>query len=162
MSGNDEAPRTRAPEAPFRLPCFAGFDKPVPTLLIEALQQEKLPAGLVAFEDNTPGKAPYIATSGRVQVRTAPNSGQEPMFAEIEPSEWVSAMPLLEEKPDSARVLTLVANSLLAMSRQTFGSLIGLPPVEADVLKGIGARECRPPCRCPVRGATLCACLRES
>jgi hypothetical protein len=152
VSGNDEAPRTRAPEAPFRLPFVAGVDIPFPTLLIEVLQQQKLPAGLVACEDNPPGEARHLAMSGRVQGRKTPDSGQEPLFAELEPSEGVSVMALLEETPGSARVLTLVATLLLAMSRQTVSSLIGSPLVEADLLKGIGTRDCRPPGRCPVGG----------
>ena len=125
MSGNDEAPRIRAPEAPFRLPLFAGFDRPVPILLIEALQQEKPPAGLVVFADNAPGEGLHIATSGRVQVRKAPDYGQDPVFAEMERSEWGSAMALLAEKPGSAIVLTLVATSLLATSLQTYVVLSG-------------------------------------
>ena len=83
MNGNDEAPRTGAPQTPFRVPLFAGFDAPALPLVIEVLQKEKLPAGHVAIEDNTPGETLDTVTSGRVQVSKTIDNGLKYVFPEM-------------------------------------------------------------------------------
>jgi sigma-B regulation protein RsbU (phosphoserine phosphatase) len=123
------------------LPVFMGLDQAAIALVREHLQEVYLPAGRVVIEDNAPGDTLYIVTSGRVQVSKLLANGQENVFAEMGPGEFFGEMALLEEKPRSARVSTLTATRLLAMSRRTFNTLIEQHPVVAtNFLKVISAR----------------------
>jgi sigma-B regulation protein RsbU (phosphoserine phosphatase) len=111
------------------------------TLVVEHLQRVVLPAGHVVFEDNAPGDTLYIIESGRVQVSKTLETGQEHVFAELGAGEFFGEMALLEEKPRSARVSTLMPTALLAMPRHTFNTLIEHhPAVAANFLKVISAR----------------------
>lgn len=117
------------------------LDTTITTLVAEHLHEEVLPADHVVFEDNAPGEALYIIRSGRVRVSKILDNGQEHTLAELGPGEFFGEMALLEEKPRSARISTCTATRLLAMSRQTFNTLIEHhPAVAANFLKIISAR----------------------
>jgi phosphoserine phosphatase RsbU/P len=120
---------------------FAGLDQAAMALVRKHLQEVSLPAGQVVFEDNAPGDTLYIVISGQVRVSKTLENGQEHVFGDIGPGEFFGEMAILEEKPRSARVSTLTATRLLAMSRQTFSLLIEHhPAVAANFLKVISAR----------------------
>jgi len=123
------------------LPIFTGLETTAMALVREHLHELDLPAGRTVIEDKAPGDALYIVVSGRVQVSRQLDSGREHVLAELGPGEFFGEMALLEDKPRSARVSTLTATRLLAMSRQTFHTLIEHHPVViANLLKVISAR----------------------
>jgi sigma-B regulation protein RsbU (phosphoserine phosphatase) len=136
---SDQTQTSQNPETSLSL--FAGLDQATTTLVVEHLTEEVFPAGHVVFEDNAPGDTLYIIKSGLVQVSKTLDNGQEHVLAELGPGEFFGEMALLEEKPRSARVSTRTSTRLLAMSRQTFNTLIERHPVvAANFLKSISAR----------------------
>jgi sigma-B regulation protein RsbU (phosphoserine phosphatase) len=123
------------------LSLFTGLDRTTTALVLAHLKTEVLPAGHVVFEDNASGDTLYIIQQGRVQVSKTLETGQEHVLAEMGPGEFFGEMALLEEKPRSARVSTLTAACLLAMSRRTFNALLEQhPAVAVNFLKMISAR----------------------
>jgi sigma-B regulation protein RsbU (phosphoserine phosphatase) len=123
------------------LPIFTGLEATAMSLVREHLHEVDLPAGRIVIEDKAPGDTLYIVLSGRVQVSRLLDSGREHVLAEMGPGEFFGEMALLEDKPRSARVSTLTATRLLAMSRRAFHTLLEHhPAVIANLLKVISAR----------------------
>jgi sigma-B regulation protein RsbU (phosphoserine phosphatase) len=128
-----------SPEEPFSF--FTGVDAATVELVCQHLREEVLPAGHIVFEDNAPGDHLYIVKSGRLKISRTLDNGQEHVLAQLEPGEMFGEMALLEDKPRSARVTTCTPSRLLAMSRQTFDTLIERhPTVIVYLLKIISAR----------------------
>jgi serine phosphatase RsbU (regulator of sigma subunit) len=120
---------------------FTGVDAATVDLVCQHLSEEALPAGHVVFDDNAPGDHLYIVKSGSLKISKLLDNGQEHVLAELGPGEMFGEMALLEDKPRSARVTTCTPTRLLAMSRQTFDTLIERhPTVIVYLLKLISAR----------------------
>jgi sigma-B regulation protein RsbU (phosphoserine phosphatase) len=120
---------------------FVELDPTTATRVAEHLVEETWPAGHVVFEDNAPGDTLYLVTSGRVQVSKLLENGCEHVLIEMGPGEFFGEMALLEDKPRSAQVATVTAVTLLAMSRETFNTLIErYPAVAVNFLREISAR----------------------
>lgn len=131
----------RDPGAGGPLALFSGLAPAAIALVMAHLQEERMPAGTVVFEDNDPGDTLYIVENGHLQVSKTLTNGQEYVLAEMGPGEFFGEMALLEEKPRSARVSTCTSTHLFTMSRQTFNTLIEQhPAVAAHFLKVISAR----------------------
>ena len=133
---------SRGPTSPEEhLSFFTGVDAATVDLVCQHLSEEALPADHVVFEDNAPGDHLYIVESGSLKISKMLDNGQEHVVAELGPGEMFGEMALLEDKPRSARVTTRTPTRLLAMSRQTFDTLIeGHPTVIVYLLKLISAR----------------------
>ena len=110
-------------------------------LVMPHLQEQVFPPHYCIFEDNAPGETLYIILSGQVRVSKRLTPGHECVLAELGPGEFFGEMALLEDKPRSARVTTLTATRVLALSRETFNRLIEQHPrVAVAFLRGISAR----------------------
>lgn len=139
---NDPVRLSRPPEDDEgHLSFFTGLDAATVELVCQHLSEEVFPAGYVVFEDNASGDHLYIIKSGRLRITKTLDNGQEHILAELGPGEMFGEMALLEDKPRSARVSTCTHARVLAMSRQTFDSLIERhPTVIVHLLKMISAR----------------------
>jgi len=120
---------------------FTGVEAATVELVCQHLHEEVLPAGHIVFEDNAPGDHLYIIKSGQLKISKMLENGQEHVLGEMGAGEMFGEMALLEDKPRSARVTTCTPTHLLAMSRQSFDTLIELhPTVIVYLLKMISAR----------------------
>lgn len=120
---------------------FAGLDHATASQVIAHLDEERWPAGAMIFEDNSAGETLYVIRKGRVRVSKTLENGQEHVLVEMGPGEFFGEMALIEDKPRSARVTTVTATLLFAISRQTFNTLIErYPQVAINILKEISAR----------------------
>jgi sigma-B regulation protein RsbU (phosphoserine phosphatase) len=120
---------------------FAKIDPTTAMRVAEHLVEETWPAGYVVFEDKAPGDTLYIVTSGRVQISKLLENGRKHVLVEMGPGEFFGEMALLEDKPRSAQVSTMIATTLLAMSREMFSALIErYPAVAVNFLREISAR----------------------
>ena len=120
---------------------FAGLDNATVALIMAHLIEEVLPADSVVFEENAPGDTLYLIQSGLVQVSRTFDGGQELVVRTMGPGEFFGEMALLEDKPRSARVSTVIETTLLAVTRQCFNALIEQhPAVGINFLKAISAQ----------------------
>lgn len=130
-----------APAVGVPSPLFADLDSATLTLIVAHLTEEVWPAGQVIFEEHAPGDTLYIIKAGQVRVSRTFQDGEERVLREMGPGEFFGEMALLEDKPRSARVSTLTAATLLAVTRQRFNALIEQhPPVAINFLKVISAQ----------------------
>lgn len=120
---------------------FAGLDDATITLIVAHLTEEVCPAGYVVVEENMPGDTLYIIQSGQVQVSRRLSDGQEQVLRRLGSGEFFGEMALLDNQPRSARVSTVTATTLLAVTRQRFNTLIEQhPTVAINFLKAIAAQ----------------------
>src|SRR5215475_4884147 len=122
-------------------PLFADLDGATIALIMAQLTEEVWPAGHVVFEEYAPGDTLYIITDGQVQISRTFQNGEHRVIREMGPGEFFGEMALLEDKPRSARVSTVTATTLLAVTRQHFNTLIEQhPAVAINFLKAISAQ----------------------
>lgn len=120
---------------------FAGLDGATVALIVAHLTEEVFPADYVVVEENTPGDTLYIIQSGEVQVSRRLNDGLMQVLRRLGPGEFFGEMALLDHKPRTARVSTVTATTLRAVTRQRFNTLIEQhPTVAINFLKAIAAQ----------------------
>ncbi|HSX78669.1 MAG TPA: SpoIIE family protein phosphatase [Candidatus Saccharimonadia bacterium] len=122
-------------------PLFADLDGETITLIVAQLTEEVWPAGHIVFEEYAPGDTLYIIVDGQVQISRTFQNGAQRVIRAMGPGEFFGEMALLEDTPRSARVSTVTATTLLAVTRQRFNTLIEQhPAVAINFLKAISAQ----------------------
>jgi serine phosphatase RsbU (regulator of sigma subunit) len=122
-------------------PLFAGLDRATIALMVASFTEEVWPAGHIVIEEHTPGDTLYIIIDGQVQISRTFQNGERRVIREMASGEFFGEMALLEDKPRSARVSTVTATTLLAVTRQRFNTLIEQhPAVAINFLKAISAQ----------------------
>jgi serine phosphatase RsbU (regulator of sigma subunit) len=122
-------------------PLFADLDSATIALIVAYFTEEVWPAGQIVFEELAPGETLYIIMDGQVQISRTFQDGEQRVIREMGPGEFFGEMALLEDQPRSARVSTVTATTLLAVTRQRFNTLIEqYPTVAINFLKAISAQ----------------------
>lgn len=120
---------------------FAGLDEQTTSLLSAYLTEDIVPAARVVFEDNAPGDTLYIIKSGQVKVSKCLDQEHEQVLRVMGPGEFFGEIALLADQPRTARVSTLTATTLLAVTRQRFNLLLERHPIVAlNFLRAISAQ----------------------
>ena len=122
-------------------PLFADLDSATIALIVASFTEEIWPAGQIVFEELAPGDTLYIIMDGQVQISRTFEDGERRVVRAMGPGEFFGEMALLEDKPRSARVSTVTATTLLAVTRQRFNTLIEQhQAVAINFLKAISAQ----------------------
>src|SRR5262249_35251828 len=122
-------------------PLFADLDDATIALIVASFTEEVWPAGHIVFEEHAPGDTLYIIMDGQVQISRTFQNGERQVIREMGPGEFFGEMALLEDKPRSARVSTVTATTLVAVTRQRFNTVIEQhPAVAINFLKAISAQ----------------------
>ena len=122
-------------------PLFADIDRATIALIVASFTEEVWPAGHIVIEELAPGDTLYIIIDGQVQISRTFHNGERRVIRTMGPGEFFGEMALLEDKPRSARVSTVTATTLLAVTRQRFNTLIEQhPAVAINFLKAISAQ----------------------
>jgi serine phosphatase RsbU (regulator of sigma subunit) len=122
-------------------PLFADLDSATVTLILAHLTEEVLPAGHIVLEEHAPGDTLYIVKAGEIRISRILDNGEERVLRDMGPGEFFGEVALLDDKPRTARVSTLMPTTLLAVTRQRFNTLIEQHPIVAiSFLKAISAQ----------------------
>ncbi len=106
-----------------RMPLFAELDAQQLQLIAAQLHQEAHEPGQVIMRQGEIGETFYVIQSGRVQVSVT-TDGEEKVFAERGPGEYLGEIALLLQVPRTATVRALTQTEVLALDKGDFERLV--------------------------------------
>jgi putative peptide zinc metalloprotease protein len=106
-----------------RMPLFAELDAQQLQLIAAQLRRETYPPGQVIMRQDEIGETFCVIESGRVQVSVTTH-GEERVFAERGPGEYLGEIALLLEVPRTATVRALTETCVLALHKDDFERLV--------------------------------------
>ncbi|MGE3539880.1 MAG: PP2C family protein-serine/threonine phosphatase [Candidatus Tectimicrobiota bacterium] len=141
MDVQDNGPPDCPAPQPGAAALLAGLDDAMRAVLRAHLRLESWPAAQIVCEENAPGDTLYIVHSGQVKVSKQLEQGQEQVLRCLGAGEFFGEMALLEDRPRSARVSTLMPTTLLVLTRERFNALLEQQPrLATHFLKAISAQ----------------------
>jgi CRP-like cAMP-binding protein len=144
-------------------PFFGGLDDAQLDRLIAMLEECRLDAGAMVFEEGTPGRSMYIVQEGNLMVSKLGESGRRIRMSHLGPGDFFGEMTLIEMQNRSARVS---AETPAVLYELTAKSLYALYKADvyayAMVQQNIARELCRRLRRSDERIAELADASRDS
>ena len=116
-----------------KVPLFAELPEADLNRLCAMVEQVKLPAGQVLFEEGSRGDRAYVIESGELEV--IKDSGGRPVLLDLRRAgDVIGEIALLEDTPRTATLRARTDSSLLAINQEQFDILVNGSPTAARVL----------------------------
>jgi signal transduction histidine kinase len=123
-----------------RLPLFEGLSPSDLQRLCRIVEEIRVPAGELVFEEGAPGDGLLVIVEGQLEV-TKREAGQDLVLALRGPGEVIGEMSLLENVPRTASVRAVRDSVLLSISPGEFERLLaGSPSAATAILRTMTGR----------------------
>jgi uncharacterized membrane protein len=123
------------------VPLFALLDDAERAALAERLERRALPAGTIIFRYGDPGDALYAVRSGRVEVFTKNDTGEEIILERPGPGDFFGEISLLDGGPRTASARVVEDLDALVIERADLDDFLRATPAAAmHLLEATGKR----------------------
>jgi CRP/FNR family cyclic AMP-dependent transcriptional regulator len=120
---------------------FQGLDPTELDGIARAMSRRRYRRHEVIFHEGDPGDALHLVVEGRVKIARESAEGGEAIVAILSPGDTFGELVLLDGAPRSATATAVEATETLAMTRESFATLIdGTSPFRWRVMSGIAQR----------------------
>jgi aspartate ammonia-lyase len=111
-----------------RIELFKDLDADELTLLAESMTVVEHQSGTLLFEENSPRRNLFIIYGGEIELfKKSPNGGEK-RLAFFRQYDFLGEGALMDDYPHSTSARTLLASTVLSISRDAFTSLTGRQP----------------------------------
>jgi MFS family permease len=125
------------------LDIFAGATRTALENIARSAVEESVAPGVVLIREGADADDFFVLTSGEVAVTAAGESGVERSLGKLEPPNYFGEIGLLEHRPRTATVTTIVPCTILRINGATFVDSLTLTPLSPSALGGVQMRLAR-------------------
>ncbi|MBN1854202.1 MAG: cyclic nucleotide-binding domain-containing protein [Pirellulales bacterium] len=111
-----------------RIELFKDLDAEELTLLVEVVKITEHGSGTLLFEENSPRRKLFIIHRGEVELFKKSPYGKEDRLALFSQYDFLGEGALMDDYPHSTSARTLLASTILSISRDDFTALTGRKP----------------------------------
>jgi len=111
-----------------QIPLFSDLSEKDLDMVASLVTTRQVPKQSIVVQENGPGDAMYIITSGSVKISYYTIDGQEVILALLDAGAFFGEMALLDDEPRSATVITMEDSELAQIRRQDFNRLLESSP----------------------------------